>query len=180
LAGVADCRVDAAQRIGERMRCRSYDRVEHMLADCRLDAAVVCTPPATHADICVSLMEHGIHVLCEKPFSTDVSGAQKMQASAQQAGVRLTMASKFRYVEDVIQARSMIASGMLGDLILFENVFACNPRRGTSIDHRQRCPRFGECDRVRVPVSPPGATGPGFQLSTSPARVESTVVHNSA
>ena len=124
LAGVADCRFDAAQRIGERMRCRSYDRVEHMLADCKLDAAVVCTPPATHADICVSLTEHGVHVLCEKPFSTDVAGAQKMRAAAQQAGVRLTMASKFRYVEDVIQARSIIASGVLGDLVLFENVFA--------------------------------------------------------
>jgi predicted dehydrogenase len=121
---VADCRLDAAQRIAERMRCRCYDRVERMLADCKLDAAIVCTPPATHVDICVSLMQHGIHVLCEKPFSTDVAGAQRMLAAAQQAGVKLTMASKFRYVENLIQARSMVASGVLGDLILFENVFA--------------------------------------------------------
>ena len=47
-----------------------------------------------------------------------------MLDAAQRAGVKLTMASKFRYVADVIHAKSIVASGVLGDLILFENVFA--------------------------------------------------------
>ena len=47
-----------------------------------------------------------------------------MLDAAEKSGVKLTMASKFRYVEDVVRAKSMVASGVLGDLILFENVFA--------------------------------------------------------
>jgi predicted dehydrogenase len=124
LVAVADSRIDAAQRIAERMRCRSYDHSERMVQDCELDAAIVCTPPASHPDVCIHLMKNNIHVLCEKPFSIDIEGAQKMLNVAQRAGVKLTMASKFRYVEDVIRAKSIVASGVLGNLILFENVFA--------------------------------------------------------
>jgi predicted dehydrogenase len=124
LVAVADCRVDAAQTIAERMRCRSYDAVEKMIGSCQLDAAIVCTPPVTHPEICIRLMEAGIHVLCEKPFSIDMQGAQRMLETARRTGVNLTMASKFRYVEDIIRAKSIVTSGVLGDLILFENVFA--------------------------------------------------------
>jgi predicted dehydrogenase len=124
LVAVADCRIDAAQRIAERACCRSYEHSEQMVQDCELDAAIVCTPPASHPDVCIHLMKNKIHVLCEKPFSINTDGAHKMLDAAERAGVKLTMASKFRYVEDVIPAKSIVASGVLGDLILFENVFA--------------------------------------------------------
>lgn len=123
LVAVADCRFEAARRVAERMCCRAYDRVERMVGDAELDAAIVCTPPITHADICIYLIESGIHTLCEKPFSIGTAQARKMVETAQRTGVKLTMASKFRYVEDIIRAKSLIASGVLGDLILFENVF---------------------------------------------------------
>jgi predicted dehydrogenase len=124
IVAVTDCRAEAAQSAAEKMRCASYDRVERMVEDCQLDAAIVCTPPVTHPDICVHLAENGVNVLCEKPFSIDEAEARRMLDAAERAGVKLTMGSKFRYVEDVVQAKSMVASGVLGDLILFENVFA--------------------------------------------------------
>jgi len=43
--------------------------------------------------------------------------------AAVQNNVKLTMATKFRYAADVIRAKSIVSSGILGDVILFENCF---------------------------------------------------------
>ena len=50
--------------------------------------------------------------------------AATMVAAAEQAGVVFTMAAKFRFVDDVIRARQIVGSGILGELIVLENSFA--------------------------------------------------------
>lgn len=124
IAAIADIRVEAADAIAQGIRCRSYDCFERMVQDCDLDAAIVCTPPSTHPEICIHLIECGIPVLCEKPFSIDEKGARKMLDAARKSGLILTMASKFRYVDDIVRAKSMVTSGVLGELIALENTFA--------------------------------------------------------
>jgi len=47
-----------------------------------------------------------------------------MMETARNAGATLMMASKFRYVDDIVRARSIVRSGVLGDLVLCKNVFA--------------------------------------------------------
>lgn len=124
IVAIADIRAEAANAVAQGIRCRSYDRFERMAEDCGLDAAVVCTPPSTHPEICIHLVERRIPVLCEKPFSVDIPSAQEMLDAARKSGVILTMASKFRYVGDIVRAKSMVASGVLGGLISLENTFA--------------------------------------------------------
>ena len=46
-----------------------------------------------------------------------------MARAADDAGVLLTMGSKFRYVEDVTRAKALIAAGTVGEVVLFENAF---------------------------------------------------------
>lgn len=123
LIGVADIRVDAARAMAEPLGCQSYDSYQAMFEAEELDAVVVCTPPATHREICLYFLERQVHVLCEKPLSTDVQSAREMLDAAKRTGVKLTMASKFRYVEDVIRAKAIVTSGILGEIVLFENAF---------------------------------------------------------
>ena len=104
--------------------CESFDDHEVMCDNAELDAVVVCTPPATHRNICVDLTERGLNVLCEKPLAIDSKSAAEMLEAAKTNNVKLTMASKFRYVDDVVRAKSLLTSGILGDIILFENTFA--------------------------------------------------------
>ena len=46
-----------------------------------------------------------------------------MVDAAARNGVKLTMASKFRYVDDVVRAKRIVASGIIGEVVLFENAF---------------------------------------------------------
>jgi predicted dehydrogenase len=123
LVAIADIRVEAARALAEEMKCLSFASYEAMTKGVVLDSVVVCTPPITHPTICLFFLGRKVHVLCEKPFTLDSESARSICKAAKVGGVKVTMASKFRYVEDVVRAKSMVESGMFGEVILFENSF---------------------------------------------------------
>lgn len=123
VTAVADVRPEAARSLAERLECPSYPSWQEMLDRGGCQAVLVLTPPSTHPEICLGFLERGIPVLCEKPLAIDLAGARRMVEAAEAAGTVLTMASKFRYVEDVIRGKSVVSSGILGEIILFENSF---------------------------------------------------------
>jgi predicted dehydrogenase len=123
LAAVADCNLGAAEKMAASVGCQAYGGYEAMVEAVELDAAIVCTPPASHRDICCDLLDRGLHVLCEKPLSISSAAAMEMISAADLRGLVFTMASKFRYVEDVRKAKTLIESGAIGEVVLFENVF---------------------------------------------------------
>ncbi|MBK8466291.1 MAG: Gfo/Idh/MocA family oxidoreductase [Chloracidobacterium sp.] len=120
LVAIADVRPEAASALAEIVGGKVCDDYRQFV-ETELDAVIIATPPSTHPEIACFFMEHGLPVLCEKPLTTNVADAEKMIAAAEKAGVLFTMASKFRYCGDVIKAKGILASGVLGDVLQFEN-----------------------------------------------------------
>jgi predicted dehydrogenase len=124
LVAVADIRTDAASAMAKGLGCAGYGSYQAMAeAEADLVGVVVCTPPVTHPEVSMYFLERKVHVLCEKPLSIDSASARMMLDKAQDNSVILTMATKFRYVEDVVRAKSIVTSGILGEVVLFENAF---------------------------------------------------------
>lgn len=132
IVGVADIVERQARSVAEQFGCACYTDYRRLLDDVKPDAVSVCTPPSSHAEVTLDALSRGVHVLCEKPFAITLGDAKKMVEAAESTGLVLMMASKFRFVEDVIKARGIVESGILGRIILFENVFC------SRVDMRER------------------------------------------
>ena len=123
LVAVADTNPRAAKSAGDAFGLPSFESMEELLKAASPDAVILCTPPNTHRALTESALSAGAHVLCEKPLTLCVDDATAMVQAAERAGRHLMMASKFRYVQDIIHAKGMIASGILGEIIFYENEF---------------------------------------------------------
>jgi predicted dehydrogenase len=123
IVAVADTRMEAAKSTAEIAKAEVFTSHKDLLNHDGIDAVIVSTPPSTHPEIVVPFLERGIPVLCEKPLAIDREGAHRILDAGQRSGTLVTMASKFRYVTDMIAAKALIASGALGDVLLMENAF---------------------------------------------------------
>jgi len=122
--GVADVRKEAAVALAEPFGCPSFASHQELAERSKPEAALICTPPASHPEICLHFIEREVPVLCEKPFAVNVAETTRVLEAARKHRVTITMASKFRYVADVVEAKRIVDSGAIGDIVLFENAFA--------------------------------------------------------
>ncbi|MDG1894435.1 MAG: Gfo/Idh/MocA family oxidoreductase [Fuerstiella sp.] len=124
IAAVADVRREAAEEVAAMIGAQAFDDIETMIAEVLPTIAIVCTPPASHPDICIELMNMGIHVLCEQPLAIKSHDARRMINVSKSNDVVFTMGSQFRFADDLQETQRLINSGSLGDIVLFENTFA--------------------------------------------------------
>lgn len=107
---------EAAHRLGWK---DSTDDWRSLLEREDVDVIDVLTPGDSHEQIVVAALEAGKHVICEKPLSTDVESAQRMNQAAEAAaarGVRSMVGFNYRHVPALALARQYVQEGRLGTI----------------------------------------------------------------
>jgi predicted dehydrogenase len=82
-----------------------------------IDVIDVCTPGDSHAEITLTALAAGKHVMCEKPLANTVDEAQAMVRAAQEArrfGARTLCGFNYRRVPAAELMRRLVAAGRLG------------------------------------------------------------------
>lgn len=123
IVAVADVREEAAKAFAESFGAKSFSDYKTLAKASEVDAVIISTPPDSHLEIAEFFMNRKVNVLCEKPLCLSVAEAKQMIGTAEQTGIIFTMATKFRYCEDVVKAKAILASGVLGEVVQFENAF---------------------------------------------------------
>lgn len=124
LIAIADVRSEAANALAESASARAYTNYKELAEnEPEMDAVIIATPPNSHTEIAKYFLERRVPVLCEKPLCLSIADAEMLVDLAQTGGVLFAMASKFRYCDDVVKAKGVLASGVLGQVLQFENAF---------------------------------------------------------
>src|SRR5262245_10619500 len=96
-----------------------YNKV---LNDPAVDAVVIATPVATHYEFARKALEHGKHVLVEKPIAASVAEAESLIDIAAKRNLTLMVDHTFIYTGAVRKMKEIISRGELGELYYFDSV----------------------------------------------------------
>jgi predicted dehydrogenase len=80
-----------------------------------VDAVSIATPPHTHAELALTAVAAGKHVLCEKPFAADANEARRMLTAAEAAGVVHFLGTEFRFGTSQALLSRVIADRAIGE-----------------------------------------------------------------
>lgn len=123
LSLTAICEVDPARlKIAreEHPEAATFATVKEFAAAGVADAAIIVTPHNTHAAIALELLNAGVGVICEKPFSLTIDEATRMIEAARKRKLLLTTFHNRRWDADYLTLRKIIADGLIGEVFHIE------------------------------------------------------------
>lgn len=118
LVGAADVRGEAAQAFAEKYQIEKYESLDALLADKEIDVISVCTPNGTHADLAIKILGADKNVVLEKPMALSVADCDRIEKAVKESKGRLMVISQLRTSPDIVRAKKIVESGVLGKLIL--------------------------------------------------------------
>ncbi|MFE5933828.1 Gfo/Idh/MocA family oxidoreductase [Streptomyces sp. NPDC056470] len=112
---VADADATRAARVGGALGATVAPTVDALL-DHALDAVVITSATAAHAELIVRAAGAGLPAFCEKPIALDVPGTLVALRAVESAGTELQLGFMRRFDAGYAAAREAVRSGRLGRL----------------------------------------------------------------
>ena len=94
----------------------AFEDLDALLADPALDAVIIASPDARHAEQTIRAAKAGKHVLCEKPMTTTREDARVMVDTCAAEGVKLGVAYHMRWHAGHRALAAKAHGGELGEL----------------------------------------------------------------
>jgi len=89
----------------------------------RIQVCSVLTPNFLHFPMALKLLENGLHVICEKPMTTSLDEAKKLQKAHKKAGTVFALTHTYTGYPMVRQMREMVKAGALGKIHKVDAVY---------------------------------------------------------
>jgi myo-inositol 2-dehydrogenase/D-chiro-inositol 1-dehydrogenase len=125
---LADKAAEVAGAVGARVEADPMAAIN----DPEVDAVLIASPGAAHAEQLNACLDRGIPVLCEKPLTTDISSAYAIVQKEKALGKQLIQVGFMRrFDSEYVALQKLIADGGLGSPLMVR----CTPRNPAVGDH---------------------------------------------
>ena len=102
---------------------KGYRSSEEMVKDPDVEAVVITTAPASHFELGKLALEHGKHVIVEKPFTPSSKEARELIVIAKKQDRLLTVYQNRRWDTDFLTLSKLLEQKILGRVVEFETHF---------------------------------------------------------
>ena len=88
--------------------------LEEMMANQALDAVIIVSSNKHHYPMAITAIEHGLHVLCEKPLAMNYTEAIHMTEAAEKADVKTMVPFTYRFMPTARYLKELIEQEYIG------------------------------------------------------------------
>ncbi len=85
-----------------------------------IEAVAIVTPNHVHYAAAKTFLDAGIHVICDKPLTSNLADAKKLAAAVARSGKLFVLTHNYTGYPMIRQAREMVSSGALGKIRLVQ------------------------------------------------------------
>jgi predicted dehydrogenase len=129
IAAVADPDAERRQVAADRFGVeRTYASADEMLDAQQLDGVIVATPHRFHYEAARAALEHGAHVLVEKPMTIRAEDARELVALAHDRGRELVVGYPWHWNAHMLDLRAQLEAGAIGSIEHVSCLFASTAR----------------------------------------------------
>lgn len=93
-----------------------YTSLEKALTETPADALLAVVPPVAHAPVALAALRAGLHVMVEKPLADTMANCYAMVREAEERSLKLMVSQNYRYKRAPRTVKSILESGILGDV----------------------------------------------------------------
>lgn len=93
---------------------KAFTDYKEMVDTVPMDAVSVCTYNCTHAECAIYALEHGLHVLLEKPFTVTLDEAIEVMRAEKKSGKIVSVGFQPRFDQNMQMIKKVVESGELG------------------------------------------------------------------
>jgi predicted dehydrogenase len=116
LVAIVDPSAAARNWNREKLGVMHFSDLDNALREVDADAVLVATPPKLHSSVLINALEHGKHVLVEKPLAASPGEIPGILRAVERSEAKVMVGQGYRFMDSATLLRQAFLSGKIGEI----------------------------------------------------------------